>query len=200
MDEPLEITYRGVQKSEAIENLVHRQMSRLERVGQHIVSASVAIEQPHQHQRTGSKYRVRIRLLIPPRHEIAVEHKSTEGDLHEPLPKVIRETFEAARRQVQELRERLRGEVKSHPEQQTAAVVSKLYPSEGYGFLTTADERNVYFHRNSVLHDDFDRLEPGTGVAFVETQGDKGPQASSVQITGKPGPGVAKEHNLEDVL
>ena len=45
--------------------------------------------------------------------------------------------------------------------------------------------------RNSLivqaLNDDFDRLEPGTGVRYVEEAGAKGPQASTVQIVDKPG-------------
>jgi cold shock CspA family protein len=40
----------------------------------------------------------------------------------------------------------------------------------------------VYFHRNSVLDDAFDDLEVGSRVAFVEERGDKGPQASTVQV------------------
>ena len=45
----------------------------------------------------------------------------------------------------------------------------------------------MYFHRNSVLHDDFERLAVGTEVRFTPQDGDEGPQASSVQIIGKPG-------------
>jgi len=37
------------------------------------------------------------------------------------------------------------------------------------------------------LNDDFDRLEIGTGVRFVEEPGEEGPQASTVQIVDKPG-------------
>jgi cold shock CspA family protein len=44
----------------------------------------------------------------------------------------------------------------------------------------------VYFHRNSVLHDDFERLAIGTEVRFTPQDGDDGPRASSVQIVAKP--------------
>ena len=47
--------------------------------------------------------------------------------------------------------------------------------------------RELYFHRNSVLNDDFDRLEIGTGVRFVPGAGDEGPKATTVQIVDKPG-------------
>ena len=38
--------------------------------------------------------------------------------------------------------------------------------------MDTQDE--VYFHRNSVLHDDFDRLTIGMGVRYVAEDGEKG--------------------------
>jgi cold shock CspA family protein len=54
-----------------------------------------------------------------------------------------------------------------------------------YGIIETAEHREIYFHRNSVLGSDFDNLETGCEVRFVETEGDEGPQASSVQTVGK---------------
>jgi cold shock CspA family protein len=54
-----------------------------------------------------------------------------------------------------------------------------------FGFLRTSDGREIYFHRNSVLDGGFDKLRPGTAVTFVEEQGEQGPQASTVHVTGK---------------
>ena len=51
--------------------------------------------------------------------------------------------------------------------------------------IETSDDREVYFHRNSVLNEDFDKLEVGTRVHFAEEMGEKGPQASSVHVEGK---------------
>jgi cold shock CspA family protein len=48
-------------------------------------------------------------------------------------------------------------------------------------------EEDIYFHRNSVAGDQYDRLEIGTRVRFEETMGRDGPQATTVQILGKPG-------------
>ena len=58
--------------------------------------------------------------------------------------------------------------------------VTKLFPDEGFGFLQTADRREVYFNRNSVLDSGFSRPEIGTEVHFVDEMGEKGPQASTV--------------------
>ena len=58
-------------------------------------------------------------------------------------------------------------------------------PGEDCGFIETADGREVFFHRNSVLDDAFDRLTVGSEVRFVEEMGEKGPQASTVRVIGK---------------
>ena len=54
-------------------------------------------------------------------------------------------------------------------------------------FPSMAEGREIYFHRNSVLHEAFDRLRVGAEVAFVEEEGDQGPQASTVKLVGRHG-------------
>src|SRR5262245_59921056 len=99
---------------------------------------------------------------------------------HEDVYVAIRDAFNAAGRKLQDHARRRRGKVKAH---QPAAVarVSKLFPIEDYGFLQTANGRELYFHKNSVLSPGFDRLEIGAQVHFAEEMGEKGPQASTVR-------------------
>jgi cold shock CspA family protein len=56
---------------------------------------------------------------------------------------------------------------------------------EDCGFIETADGREIYFHRNSVLDNGFERLTVGSEVRFVEEIGEKGAQASTVRLAGK---------------
>ena len=63
--------------------------------------------------------------------------------------------------------------------------VAKFVAGEGYGFIETADGREVYFHRNSVLDDAFEHLTVASEVRFVEEMGEKGPQANTVRLVGK---------------
>jgi cold shock CspA family protein len=187
MQVPPEITYRNVEKREDIEELIQRKISKLEQVCDYIVSCRVAVERRHLHQQTGNPYVVRIEVRVPPGHELVVKRVSTDGAREEPLPAVLRRSFEAMRRQLQELVEKQRREVKTHPQQQVMALVENLFPEKGYGFLRTTDSgRRIYFHRNSVLHNEFERLEIGTGVRFTEEAGEEGQQASSVEIVDKP--------------
>ncbi len=191
MQLPLEISYRNVNKTEALESLIHEKTEKLEQVCDYMTSCRVAVEEIQKHQRSGNPFRVRVDITVPPGHEIVAKKEPGEEEMHKQLPTVIRDTFDAARRQLQELVERQREEVKSHPEQQVEAVVGKLFRKHGYGFIRTIDGREVYFHKNSVLNDDFERLEVGTGVRFEETEGEKGPQATTVQIIDKPGSTVS---------
>jgi cold shock CspA family protein len=102
--------------------------------------------------------------------------------MHTPITKIIRDAFNTARKQLQKLSERQRRETKFHPEQEVRAIISKIYPEEGYGFLRTLNGREIYFHRNSLLNEEFSNLKEGKGVRFFEEDGEKGPQASTVQV------------------
>lgn len=197
MQLPLEVSYRNIDKTESLEALIREKVSKLEDVCDHISSCRIAVEKPHDHPRSGSPYRVRIDLRVPPSHELAVDKSPGEGTQYTPLETVIREAFDAARRQLAELNERQHRQIKHHEDQSMGAIVTKLFPEEDYGFIKTFDEREIYFHRNSVLHDDFDRLELGTGVRLMFEEGDKGPQATTVQIVNKPGARASKVEKEE---
>ncbi len=189
MQEPLEITFRDVLRTDALERLIAQESEKLEKVSDHITSVTVAVEKPQAHQRFGNPFRVRVEVLVPPGHRLVSKREPGEGDMHEPLEKVIRDAFEAVRKRLRKLMDLQKGRTKQHPEQQLQGVVSKIFPGEGYGFLQALEDgREIYFHRNSVIHDNFGRLEVGTGVRFSEEAGDSGPQASTVWIVDKPGP------------
>lgn len=183
-----EVTYRNVPKTDAVESLVQEKIGKLEQFCNYMNSCRVAVEKAHEHPNSGSPYRVRIDITVPPSHELVVSRNPGEGNQYDPLETVIRDAFEAARRQLVELVERQRDEIKEHPQQEMQAVVTKLFEKDGYGFLKEIETgREIYFHKNSVSHDDFDRLEVGTGVHFAEEDGQMGPQATTVQIVNKPG-------------
>ena len=82
-------------------------------------------------------------------------------------------------RQLQDYARRRRGVLKVH-ERSSHARVTKLFPDEGFGFLKTAEGREIYFHENSVLDAGFSGLKIGAEVRLVEEMGDKGPQATTV--------------------
>ncbi|MBN2269548.1 MAG: ribosome-associated translation inhibitor RaiA [Sedimentisphaerales bacterium] len=114
MQGPIQITFKGVQKTEAIESLIHEKIAKLERICSYMISCRVTVEITNRHQKTGSPFRINIDMAVPPGHELVVKHTSTQGNLHDPLPNVLREAFNIADRRIEELVQRQRGEVKTH--------------------------------------------------------------------------------------
>jgi len=184
---PLEISYRGVEKTEHVEEIIREKAHKLDHLTDDIVRCRVVLDSPHHHQQSGRPFSVRIEITLPASPEIVITRDSSEGSVHDNLLAVLNEAFDAAGRQIKKLVQRQRGEIKSHPEQERVALVTKIFRDQGYGFILADDGREIYFHRNAVIQDDFERIEIGTGVRFTEEAGEEGPQASTVQIVDKPG-------------
>jgi ribosomal subunit interface protein len=172
---PLQITVRNASVSEAVHNDIREKASKLDQYSDHIIGCRVTVDNPHRHQHQGMLYKVQIDLTVHGSELVVKLHP------HEDIYVAVRDAFDAARRQLEDYERRLRGDVKNH-KPATHARVSKLFPQEGYGFLEAPDGQEIYFHRNSVLKDAFDRMKIGTEVRFVEELGDKGPQASTVEM------------------
>jgi cold shock CspA family protein/ribosome-associated translation inhibitor RaiA len=184
---PPEISYRNVEKNDQIESLLQKEIDSLERVCDHISSCRIAVEKLQEHQQSGSPFRVRVDVRVPPGHELVSRREPGDGEMHEKLQTVIRDVFKGMKRQLKDLVDKQQGHVKTHPAQQAAALVDRIFKEEGYGFIKNLSGQDVYFHQNSVLHNDFDRMEEGTGVTYFEEMGDEGLQASSIKIVDKPG-------------
>ncbi len=192
MKVPLEITYRDVEKSAAIETLIHEKVAKLERLCNYINSCHIAVEKINDRPRSGSPYRVRIDLTLPPSHELVADSHPSDRDQYANLDTVVRDAFSKMERQ---LKEQTRMQRESEKTQggsidATAALVTRIFREQDYGFIKTLAGEDIYFHRNSVLHGDFDRLEVGTGVRYEAVEGEQGLQATTVQIVDKPGASV----------
>jgi cold shock CspA family protein/ribosome-associated translation inhibitor RaiA len=204
---PLQITFRDMAPSPAIEDNIRDKAAKLDELHDGIMGCRVTVEAPHRHHHKGKAYVVRIDLTVPggelvinrepkrivpkkakagdePDKDFAESHEPSKHAAHEDIYVAIRDAFNAAGRKLQDHARRRRGKVKLH-EPQPVARIASLLPMEDHGFLLTPDGREVYFHRNSVLAPGFDRLEIGHEVYFAEELGDKGPQASTVRLAGR---------------
>jgi cold shock CspA family protein/ribosome-associated translation inhibitor RaiA len=183
-----EIKFHDVERSAWVEGYIAERVQRLERFADGITSCHVTLAQEQASHAKGNRYSVMIEVRLPPSHDLAVRKTKDIRDMPAQLPALINLAFGAVERQLKKAAALRRHDDKSRAgDGQPHGMVEKLFP-EGYGFIRTVDDdRQYYFHRNSVLHDDFDRLAIGTEVRFSAEEGDKGPQASSVQIVSKPG-------------
>jgi len=181
-----EIIFNAVDRSEWVENYVADRLHKLERFAQGITRCHVALKQEQGSHRKGNVYSVTVEVRIPPQHDLAATKQMEIVDMTTQLPAVINAAFGAIERQVKKTAALRRNEQKVHvADGQVHGIVEKLF-ADGYEFLRTLDDnRQVYFLRNSVLNDDFERLVVGAEVRFSEVEGDEGPQASSLHVVSK---------------
>lgn len=182
MQTPLQIRYRHLDPSEALDQRIREEAAKLEQFSDRIIACRVTVEQPHHHHWKGRHFRVRIELSIPGA-ELVVGRDPAEHANHDDPLIAINDSFRALARKLEDAVRKSRHKVKRHQEASTG-VVSALSLDREFGFLRTLDGREVYFHRNSVLDGGFDRLTVGAQVRFVEELGERGPQASTVHPLG----------------
>ncbi len=137
-----------------------------------------------QHKKADDSCDVIIVVQIP-------GHTLTARKRQNSFEEALRDTFAAMEVELDKVREkRATHEVRLNapPER---GVVTKLFPKEGYGFITVDDGTEVYFHKNAVHDLNFEELD-GMAVSLNVGQGHDGPQATTVN----PVPSVA-EHYAE---
>ena len=185
MQLPLQITFRHMDSSPAVEAAIREHAQRFDRFSDRIMGCHVVVEAPHHHHRKGKLYDVRISLTVPGE-EIAVTHNGPQDHAHEDVYVAIRDAFNTAARLLEDHVRRFRGNVKSHDVPLHGKVI-RLFPYEGYGFIETSGHDEIYFHKNSVTDAGFDKLEVGDEVRLVLAEGEsaQGAQASTVTVIGK---------------
>ncbi len=125
-----EISYRGVNKTDALENLIADKIAKLEQVYDRISSCRIVLEQVHEHPESGSPYRVRLDITVPESREVVVDKSPDDGKQYPPLEAIIRDAFEAAMRQLRELNQQQHNHMKTHVPGQREIVLDDLGPSE----------------------------------------------------------------------
>lgn len=184
METPAEIDFQGMEPVDGLRESIIEHISKLEQRFGRITACRVVLKGPGERHQTGGLYEVNIRLALPDRREVDVARTAPLDERYGDVSFAINDAFKHARRRLQDHVRRMQAQTKAH-EGQPIGTVRELNVVDGYGFLESADGRDIYFHKNSVLDDAFPRLRTGTRVAFSEELGEKGPQASTVRILGK---------------
>ncbi|MHC4989867.1 MAG: HPF/RaiA family ribosome-associated protein [Planctomycetota bacterium] len=180
MQIPVQVTFRDMPVSDALEMACWEEAAKLERYFDRITSCRVTVAAPHRSQTQGNQFEIRVDLTLPGG-EVVVSREPPAHQTDEDPYVAVREAFDTTRRRLEDYVRRRRGDVKVH-EPTPMGRVTKLFPQEDYGFLETTDGREIYFHRNSVRKSAFDRLRVGSEVQFVETETEQGPKASSLTL------------------
>lgn len=101
MQQPIQITFRNIDHSDAIENAIRSKTEKLEALFDDITSCHVVIESPHKHHHKGRHYQVKLNIAVPGK-ELVVKRAPDKHNAHEDPYVAIRDAFDAARRQLKE--------------------------------------------------------------------------------------------------
>jgi ribosome-associated translation inhibitor RaiA len=185
MKKPLQIAFRNMESSEAVEALVREKVARLERFHPAIIGCRVVVEVPHRSSESGKvalgisvEVEVAGKPLIVGRAE--EDRREAKGD----QTRAITRAFDAVQRQLEDASNVQMGVVKQHGSAGETGVVVRLFPEQDYGFVEVKGSPDLYFTRNAVVGGLFDRIEAGVMVEVTRatSEGPMGPQASSVRV------------------
>lgn len=108
MQTPLQITFRDVPHSDAMEAHIREKAAKLESFFSPIMACHVTVELPHKHKHQGKRFCVHIDIHVPGSELVVNQHH------HEDAYVALRDAFDAAKRQLENYARKLRGEVKHH--------------------------------------------------------------------------------------
>ena len=103
MQVPLEVTFEGIEPSQAARAAIDHEVDRLEKHNRRIIGCRVAVISPSHKHRHGTGFQVHIWLTVPPHENIVVNHTPSDDARHEHVEVAIKDAFASARRQVDDL-------------------------------------------------------------------------------------------------
>jgi len=175
-----QVSFDDLPVDEAVRAAALDHVAQLERLSDRITGCHVVVAQPHRHHRAGRLYSVRVDVVVPGG-EIVVNRDQHLDHGHEDVFVALRDAFLAARRRLEDHVRRSRGAEKAH-QPRARGRITQIFPLQGYGFIATADGREIYFHRHAISDQDFRMADVGSPVFYTEEQGDDGPQAAAVHL------------------
>lgn len=186
MQTPVQIDFQGLNASVRTREAIAKHVAELEDRYGRVTACRVVLKGPGKHHRTGGLFEVNIRLSLPNGRKVDISRTPKADERHSDLTFAIDDAFKRARRRLQDHVRRLQGQVKQH-DAQPIGKVARLDALGKFGIIEGADGEEIFFHRNSVLNNEFSKLKLGVRVTYFEEAGEKGPQASTVRLLGKHG-------------
>jgi ribosomal subunit interface protein len=192
MQRPVEITFRNIGSSDAAEAAIRDHVARLERMFGRMTSCRVRVDQRNQNANETMPPVVHIDISVPAHDDIVVAHEADHLQRKYQAPDLrnaINEAFRIAERRLGKHKDKLTDHGVAERGHEAAnefrGQIAEIAPERDFGFVLTKEGGLLYFHRNSLLSGDFDGLERGDQVSYVEQAGDTGPIASKVRVTEK---------------
>ena len=120
MQLPLQITFRHMAPSPALETRIRQRAEELDHLFDRITSCRVVVESTSRRHLQGNLFTIRIDLNLPG-HEILVGHMPGDNHAHEDAHVAVRDAFDSARRLLEDHMRRRRDGGREAPRQDVAA-------------------------------------------------------------------------------
>ncbi len=101
MQSPIQIRFRDMEPSPALEEHIRDWASKLEEYSSQITHCRVVVEAPHKHHQQGRLFHCLVDVAVPGRHVVAGRNPDEHAS-HEDAYVAIRDAFRAARRSLEE--------------------------------------------------------------------------------------------------
>ena len=106
---PVQITFRHMNTSPAVETRVRELAGHLGVFSDRIQTCHVVVDSPHRHHHQGKVFNVKVHLALPGE-DVVVDMERPDRTGHEDVYVVLRDAFDAAKRQLQQRMSSLRGD------------------------------------------------------------------------------------------
>jgi hypothetical protein len=102
MQVPIQITFHGVVRSDAIEGSIREEWEALGDVSLPVTSSAVIVSRPHDKHFSGDPCRLRVCLAVEGRPDINVNHDPGAGKRHDAMRLAVRDAFRIVRRRLED--------------------------------------------------------------------------------------------------
>ena len=120
MQIPLQITFHGIDHSDAVEERIREKVGKLDQLFDRITSCRVMIEVHHRNtsslHRKGEPFHIRIDVTVPGA-ELIVKRDPKDSHVNEDIFVALKEAFGNMERQLKDYVTKLRGDIKTHAAQ-----------------------------------------------------------------------------------
>ena len=113
MKVPIQVSFKNMDHSDAIEELVNKHAAKLDQNFDKITSCRVVIEEPHKRHTKGNLYQVKLDITLPG-DEIIIKKEANDRGNSDDIQIALKDAFEVASRMLQEYANKKRGYVKRH--------------------------------------------------------------------------------------
>lgn len=105
---PVQVTFQDMSPSEVLDAAIRERAAKLDQFHPHLLSCRAVISRETKRKQQGNEFAVRLDVKAKG-HEIAITRHANED-----VFVAVRDAFDAARRQLEDLADARRGDVKTH--------------------------------------------------------------------------------------